>query len=60
MKKRITVYFDEEQHRQARIRVAELDTNLSDYLSKLVEYEILEDLIPQLKSRPSKPSDSAG
>lgn len=55
MKKRFTIYFDEEQHRQAKMRVAELRTNLSEYLAKLVAYEIENDL---LKNQRCETTDS--
>jgi len=40
MKKAVNIYLDEELHKAAKKRVVDLETNLSEYISSLIEGEL--------------------
>jgi hypothetical protein len=43
MAKRATVYFEEEIHKALRLKAAETDTNVSDYVNDAVKRALAED-----------------
>jgi hypothetical protein len=43
MAKRATVYFDEDIHRALRLKAAETDTNISDYVNNAVREALADD-----------------
>ncbi len=43
MAKRATVYFEEDIHKALRLRAAETDTNVSDYVNDAVKRALAED-----------------
>ncbi|MEP7378234.1 MAG: CopG family transcriptional regulator [Chloroflexota bacterium] len=43
MRKRATVYFDEEIHKALRLKAAETDTNISEYVNNAVREALADD-----------------
>lgn len=43
MAKRATIYFDEDLHKAIRLKVAETDTNISEYVNNAVREALAED-----------------
>ena len=58
MKKGITIYLEEDLHKDAKKRAVDVDMSLSEYIAILVRHEIDSDLILTLKNRSCKPSNS--
>lgn len=57
MKKAVNIYLDEDLHKQAKKRIVDLETSLSEYIANLIQHEIDSDLIPSLKNGCCKPND---